>query len=64
MALGIDVAAMVILGMLCVLVAIVICGIIPLAQEQGESVVVACAFTALAMVVGYVVIANVLNAML
>lgn len=64
MLVGIDVALMILLGMLCVLAAIAICRIIPLAQEQGESAVVACAFTALAMVVGYVVIANVLNTLL
>lgn len=59
--LGIDVAILAFIGIACMLLVIVFCATAGVTQEQGEAAVVASAMTALVMVIGYVVMARVLD---
>ena len=55
---------MTLLAIACIVISIIACGLIPLAKEEGESVVLGCAITAMTMVLGYVVMIRVLDAMI
>lgn len=61
--LGIDVTIMAAFGILLVMASCVMASLLPMSQEQGDAVVIATAMTALAMVLAYIVMAYVLDAM-
>lgn len=61
--LGIDVAALALVGLLCVLLIVAWCATAGMPEEEGEAAVVASSVTVIVMLVGYVIIAHVLDMM-
>lgn len=61
--LGVDVAALAAFGIMLVFVSCVVATRITMTQEQGDAVVAATAMTALLMVIAYIAIACILDAM-
>ena len=61
--LGVDVAALALVGLLCVLLVTAWCATAGMPEEEGEAAVVASSATVIVMLVGYVVIARVLDMM-
>lgn len=61
--LGVDVLVLAACGMTLVIGSLVMSALVPLSQEQGTAAVVATMVTALSMLVTYVVMAQVLDAM-
>lgn len=61
--LGVDVAALAAFGIMLVFVSCVVATRITMTQEQGDAVVIATAMTALLMVIAYIAIACILDAM-
>lgn len=61
--LGVDVVALAAFGIMLVFASCVVATRITMTQEQGDAVVVATAMTALLMVIAYIAIACILDAM-
>lgn len=62
--LGIDVIVLTVIGMILTAASYVMARLVPLSQEEGVATVTATFVTALSMVIAYVVMARVLDAML
>jgi hypothetical protein len=58
---GIDIQILAIIGIACVLATVIVCAIIPVSREEGESAVIASGLTMIVMLVGYVIMACVLD---
>lgn len=60
---GIDVLIMAVLAMLLVIASYLVATLVPLSYEEGMTAITAAAATAMLMVIGYVVMTKILDAM-